>query len=134
MQLHHIGIVVDSIDRHSVRYRDYLGLTPLAPPVIDPVQGVRIQFWGDGGTTAVELIEPASASSTVTGFLKKGGGLHHLCYQVDDIESALAHAESLGALCTCSPVRAPALDNRRVCFVVYRDLGLVEFVERNKHE
>jgi methylmalonyl-CoA/ethylmalonyl-CoA epimerase len=131
MDLHHIGIVVGSIERHGERYAECLGLMALGPAVVDPIQDVRIQFWGDGKRTPVELIEPASENSKVSRFLAKGGGLHHLCYEVDDVDSALAEAERKGAICVCRPVPAVALQQRRVCFVVYRDLGLVEFLERN---
>jgi methylmalonyl-CoA/ethylmalonyl-CoA epimerase len=130
MILHHIGIVVDSVEKHQLRYTQYFGLTALGPAVTDPIQRVRIQFLRDDRGTLLELIEPAGENSTVSGFLAKGGGLHHVCYEVDDIESTLSSAEQERAICVCRPVPAVALELRRVCFVVYPDLGLVEFLER----
>ncbi len=130
MNLHHIGIVVDSVERHQLRYAKYLGLTPLGPAVMDPIQRVRIQFLSDGRGTPLELIEPVGENSTVSRFLAKGGGLHHVCYEVDDIDATLVSAERERAICVCRPVPAVALELRRVCFVVYPDLGLVEFLER----
>src|SRR5678815_1838236 len=112
MELHHVGIVVDSVEQHGVRYAACFGLKALGPLVYDPIQDARIQFWGDDRGGRVELIEPASEKSKVSRFLEKGGGLHHLCYEVGDINTALTEAERRGAVCACPPVPAVAIEHR----------------------
>jgi catechol 2,3-dioxygenase-like lactoylglutathione lyase family enzyme len=100
------------------------------PPTIDEVQGVRCQFMkmGDGGL--LELLEPYGDKSPIQRHLQKGGGLYHLCFEVDDLDLTLQRLRDTGdAIVVCEPVPAPAIDNRRVAFVVTTDRDLIEFVE-----
>src|SRR6266496_3082843 len=91
MKLHHIGIVVDNIERHAKRYADCLGMQPTSPVELDPIQKVHVQFIaGHGDEVSLELIQPAGKDSPVTNALKKGGGLNHLCFEVADIHRSIA--------------------------------------------
>ena len=85
MRLHHVGIVVEDLAKYGEAYGKFLGLSVDSPAHHDPIQ-VHIQFWKDGGGNLLELIEPAAPDSPVHGVLKKGGGLNHLCYEVDDLD------------------------------------------------
>jgi len=129
MRLHHIGIVVDDIERHGAHYAEQLELQPLSPIVTDPVQRVRVQFWGDGRGVSLELIQPLGEDSPVRRFLEKGGGLNHLCFEVEDIAGAVEYARTKGAICVVDPVPAMAFSGRRIAFLFFRYIGLVEFVE-----
>ena len=62
----------------------------------DPVQRVRVSFFRpfDARNPVFELVEPAEAQSPVSSFLEKGGGLHHVCYEVDDLDLALQRGQS----------------------------------------
>jgi len=129
MRLHHVGIVVDDIERHGTRYAEQLGLRPLSAIVTDPMQRVQVQFWGDGREVSLELIQPLDDDSPVSRFLEKGGGLNHLCFEVEDIVAAVEQARAKGAICVSGPVPAAAFDGQRIAFLFFRDIGLVEFVE-----
>jgi len=129
MRLHHVGIVVDDIERHGTRYAEQFGLQPLSAIVTDPIQRVQVQFWGDGREVSLELIQPLDDDSPVSRFLEKGGGLNHLCFEVEDITAAVEHAQTKGAICIGGPVPAVAFNGRRIAFLFFRDIGLVEFVE-----
>ena len=130
MRLHHVAYVTRNLDQKAAELAGLLGLRTAGPPVIDQVQGVRIQFMetGDGGL--LELLEPYGEKSPVRRHLQKGGGLYHLCFEVDDLEATLQRLRDTGdAIVVCEPVPAPAIDNRRVAFVVTTDRDLIEFVE-----
>ena len=130
MKLHHVGIVVESIERQARRYADFLGLAPVSAVVMDATQKVNVQFLAEkAGETSVELIEPLPGESPVRRALEKGGGLNHLCFEVTDIEEAVRRAEGNGALCVRAPVPAAAFEGRRIAFVFFRGMGLIEFVE-----
>jgi methylmalonyl-CoA/ethylmalonyl-CoA epimerase len=130
MKFHHVGIVVENIERSAAQYRQLFGLEPISAVVIDPVQRVNVQFLASHGSTAsVELVEPLPGESPARGALKKGGGLNHVCFEVTDIEKSVRQAELEGVLCVCRPVQAAAFDGRRIAFLFYRGIGLVEFVE-----
>jgi methylmalonyl-CoA/ethylmalonyl-CoA epimerase len=89
----HIGIAVPDIDAALAFYRDVLGLTPAAPEEADGARIVAIRF----GESDVELLEPHSPDSPIAKFLaKRGPGIHHVCYQVPDLDAALAACRAAG--------------------------------------
>ncbi|HIJ85871.1 MAG: methylmalonyl-CoA epimerase [Magnetococcales bacterium] len=87
-RLNHVAIVVPDLDAAAARYRDDMGAKVEAAHDI-PEHGVRVVMVRLDNTT-VELLHPMSDSSPVAGFLKKnpGGGLHHVCYEVQDVVAA----------------------------------------------
>ena len=96
--LHHFGFVVSSIVSAAENFVVSLSARWDGKVIHDPIQGVRVAFFepADPRNPVVELVEPASEGSPVSYFLKrKGGGLHHLCYEVDDLESGLPQAKSV---------------------------------------
>ena len=98
----------------------------------DPVQRVRVAFLqpDDPRNPVIELVEPAGEASPVFKFLEKGGGLHHLCYEVTDLEAGLREARSLGMLIVAGPVPALAFGGRRISWVYSKNRLLLEFLER----
>lgn len=90
--IHHVAIVVRSIDEAVPRYRELFGLAPEADPVIFTPQRVRLCFLPTGPEPAarIELVEPVDADSGVARFLaERGEGLHHLCFVTDDLPGTL---------------------------------------------
>ncbi len=86
--IHHVAIIVRSIDAALPRYRDLFGLLPEADPIDFASQGVRLCFLrtGPGQEARIELIEPLDDASGVARFLAtRGEGLHHICLATDDL-------------------------------------------------
>lgn len=130
MKLHHVGMVVPDIARSGQRCATALGVEPSGPVFLDPIQQVYVQFWSlPGSDSNIEFIQPASESSPSAQLLKRGGGLTHLCFEVQDLERAVEDACSRGALVVQHPLPAEAFGGRRIAFVIYQDLGVLEFVE-----
>ena len=98
--IHHVAIVVRSIDAALPRYRELLGLLPEAAPTVFDSQRVRLCFLPTGPAPAarIELVEPIDAESGVARFLgQRGEGVHHVCFITDDLPAtleALAAAEA----------------------------------------
>lgn len=91
--LHHVAVVVRSIDDALPRYARLFGWTPEAEPFVFPSQRVRLCFLATGASPAarVELVEPIDADSGVARFLAaRGEGLHHVCLATDDLPADLA--------------------------------------------
>lgn len=84
----HIGIVVHDIDATLPYYRDHLGLAVSHDERL-PEAGVRLVYL-DGGGTLIQLVQPLGPGPLADHLERHGEGLHHLCYAVDDIPSALA--------------------------------------------
>jgi methylmalonyl-CoA/ethylmalonyl-CoA epimerase len=96
-KLNHVAIVVPDLAAASALYRDTLGATVLPPHTL-PEHGVAAAFV-ELGNTRIELLEPLGEDSPVRGFLARNteGGMHHLCYEVDDIRSARDRLRAAGA-------------------------------------
>ena len=92
--LHHVAIVVRSIEASLPRYRDLFGLAPEADPIVFVAQRVRLCFIPTGPEPAarIELVEPIDDDSGVARFLaSRGEGVHHLCFVTDDLPRELEH-------------------------------------------
>ncbi|MBV5341747.1 MAG: methylmalonyl-CoA epimerase [Deltaproteobacteria bacterium] len=95
-KINHMGIAVKSLDDAIPFYRDNLGMA-LAGIEEVPEQKVRVAMLGVG-ESMIELLEPTSAESPVAKFIEKNGaGIHHIAYEVDDIETAIATLLAGGA-------------------------------------
>jgi methylmalonyl-CoA/ethylmalonyl-CoA epimerase len=129
MRLHHVGIVVENLATYGDACGNFLGLSPDSLVFHDPIQKVHIQFWKDAGGNLLELIEPAAPDSPVCGVLKKGGGLNHLCYEVENFDEEVRLTLERGAIPAGAVAPAVAFSGRRVAFLFLPDLNLVEFVE-----
>jgi len=78
----------------------------------------------------VELVEPGGPESPVSRFVERGGGLHHLCYEVKDLDSHLRFCRSVGTMIIRPPVHAMAFGGRRIAWGVTRKRLLMELLER----
>lgn len=133
-RLNHVGVATPSLEASIAMYRDLLGADAIGEPFDLPAQGVKVCFI-DASNTQIELIEPYDAASPITGFLAKNpaGGQHHLCFEVADIDAAVADLTAKGARVLGKP-RIGA-HGTPIVFVHPRDLGgvLIELMETPDH-
>jgi methylmalonyl-CoA/ethylmalonyl-CoA epimerase len=96
-RLNHVAIVVPDLRAGIAIYRDLLG-AKVSEPQGQPDHGVTVVFV-ELSNTKVELLEPLGDNSPVKGFLERNpaGGIHHLCYEVDDIIAARDRLTAAGA-------------------------------------
>ena len=96
-RLNHVAIVVPDVAKAAAIYRDRLGAEVSAPQKL-PLHGVTVVFVALPNTK-IELLEPLGEASPVRSFLARNpaGGLHHLCYEVDDILAARDRLRAEGA-------------------------------------
>ena len=129
-RLDHIGIAVRNLAERIAFYRDVLGV-PLVREEIVATESVRVAFLGSG-ETHVELLEPLDGKGPIADFLaRRGEGIHHLCFGVDDIEAALARARAAG-LEVAGEAPRPGAGGCRVAFLHPRTTGgiLIELSEK----
>lgn len=94
-RIHHVGIVVRSLEEGYRFYRDLLGL-PLVKEATVQDQGVRAALL-QVGESEIELLEPIDPKGGVAKFLeRRGEGLHHVCFATDDVEAELAATKAKG--------------------------------------
>ncbi|SFO23816.1 methylmalonyl-CoA epimerase [Mesorhizobium sp. NFR06] len=96
-RLNHVALAVPDLAAATAAYRDTLGAR-LSEPQALPEHGVSVVFV-DVGNTKIELLEPLGDASPIAAFLEKNpsGGMHHVCYEVDDILAARDRLKASGA-------------------------------------
>ncbi len=96
-RLNHVAIAVPDLAAGTAVYRDLLGATVSAPQP-EPDHGVTVVFV-ELGNTKIELLEPLGEASPIAKFLgsNPSGGIHHICYEVDDIMAARDRLTAEGA-------------------------------------
>ena len=131
MKLHHIGIVVESIQKSLGELTNYLDFESTTMPSLVGSQKVNICFLKTNNVF-LELIEPAEENSPISNFIKKGGGFHHLCFEVDDIHLELEKMKKNGAHIIVDVVKG--FEERLTAFVMLdmknTNCNLIELAEK----
>jgi methylmalonyl-CoA/ethylmalonyl-CoA epimerase len=131
IRLHHVGYVVRSITEVADRFAQSVAASWDQKIFQDPLQDAKVAFLA--GTVQefplVELVEPVSEGSPVANFLKRGGGLHHLCYEVESLDKQLEFSRTIGGKIVRPPLPAVAFDGRRIAWVYTKDRLLLEFLD-----
>lgn len=123
----HIGIAVESLEQILPLYRDLLGLTD-SP--LEAADGARIAGLS-AGESLVELLEPDESASPVGKFLaKRGPGIHHICFAVDDLDGTLERCKAAGVHLIDERPRLGA-EGKRIAFLHPRSTAgtLIELTE-----
>ena len=120
-RLNHVAIAVRDIGKAARVYRDTLG-AEVSPAVPQPDHGVTTVFV-ELPNTKIELLEPLGENSPIAKFLEKNpsGGMHHICYEVDDIEAACEQMRAQGATITGTGKPRIGAHGKPVVFLHPRD-------------
>tara|TARA_Y100001935_G_C17251420_1_gene481221 strand:+ start:527 stop:931 length:405 start_codon:yes stop_codon:yes gene_type:complete len=96
-KLNHIAIATPNLDKAIRTYKDILGVK-ISDPLDQIEHGVKVVFI-EIPNTKIELLEPLGENSPIENFLEKNkkGGIHHICFEVEDIDSAILRLKKDGA-------------------------------------
>ena len=130
-RLNHVALAVPDLETAARLYRDTLGARVSAPESL-PEHGVRVVFV-ELPNTRIELLEPLGADSPIAAFLANNpaGGMHHICYEVDDIPAAIARLKRAGARVLGDGEPKTGAHGRPVIFLSPKDFAgtLIELEE-----
>ena len=130
--LHHIGWAVESIERAVLEFQ-MMGYR-LIKMCDDESRNVRLALLGleegNCGDYLIELVEPLQSGSPVDSVVRRGGGVYHVCFEVDDIQKSVEMLVSRGYILVESPREAELFEGRKVAFLWKNGIGLVELLEK----
>jgi methylmalonyl-CoA/ethylmalonyl-CoA epimerase len=134
--LHHVGFVVADIAAEVKGFARSLAATWDGRVYEDPYQRVKIAFLTlRPGDPLIELVEPMGQDSPVHRFLtERGGGLHHVCYAVGDLEVRMAEMKACRSVIIRRPKPAVAFDGRRIAWLLTAEKLLVELLEKGHQQ
>ncbi len=131
-KIDHIGIAVKSLEEAKKFYENAFGLDP-SPVESVPSQMVTLIFF-QAGDTRIELLEGTSHESPISKFIdKKGEGIHHICYEVDNLRETLSKLQELGIKLIDKEPRTGA-HGKLIAFLNPKSTGgtLIELTEKDK--
>jgi methylmalonyl-CoA/ethylmalonyl-CoA epimerase len=122
-RLNHVAIAVPDLAAASAQYRTMLGAEVTEPQAL-PEHGVTVVFI-ELPNTKIELLEPLGEGSPIAAFLEKNpsGGMHHVCYEVEDILAARDHLRNEGARVLGSGEPKIGAHNKPVLFLHPKDFN-----------
>lgn len=131
LSFHHVGFVVPEIAATVEGFVRSLGATWDGRVYEDPHQKVKVTFLATRpGDPQIELVEPVGEDSPVLRFLReRGSALHHVCYEVEDLEQSMAEMKRRGAVIARRPKPAVAFQGRRIAWILTAEKLLVELLE-----
>lgn len=126
---HHIGYAVKDIAITAAFYTKAGWM--LSDIYTDRIQNTFIAFLSRDGFPMIELVAPIDESSPICNILKKvGNATYHVCYEVPDIDSAIMELRALRYMPLFKPVEAVGINNKRICYLMNPEVGLIEVVEQ----
>ncbi len=132
MIIHHIGLVVKNIEDHFTKYfKNALGYNEISQIYNDNIIGVRVAFVNLNNLINIELVEPLNSDSPVSNYLqKRGQTLHHLCFEVNNLETECERLRDNNYFITMPPTPAVAFGGRKVAFLMSKDENyLIELLQ-----
>jgi len=127
LKIHHIGYLVKKIEKAKQAFES-LGYLTKQDTVYDDIRKVHICFLTKDGC-CVELVSPAAGDSVAAGLMKKyKNSPYHICYEADDPEAAYRKLTADGFTAIDAPTPAPALEGRRVVFLISPVIGMIELI------
>ncbi len=128
MKVHHVGYFVKNIEK-SLKTFMSLGYEVEQETVRDEYRGIDITFLMKDGYR-VELVSPYTQESVVYDLRKKmGNSPYHICYEVDNLDTAIEELQEQRFVVSQEPHEAVAIEGKRVCFLVHGQIGIIELVE-----
>jgi methylmalonyl-CoA/ethylmalonyl-CoA epimerase len=131
LSLHHIGVVVKDISQAAGSFIEQFGYQVQSAVIHDPTQTAYVQFLQlPGDPVYLELVSPDRSDSKLTNALNKGGGLHHMCYSTNDIDTTCRQLRAVGLFLLQAPIPAVAFSGRRIAWLMGQERIPLELVEK----
>jgi methylmalonyl-CoA/ethylmalonyl-CoA epimerase len=131
----HVAVTTRRFEETLADYLSKPGAELAKGPGWNPTQKVDYAFVVMGGSLTVEILGlKEGVASPIEQHVRRGGGAHHLCFLVADINVALAEVKAARGMVVLKPTPDIAFAGRRIAFFMHRAHGLVELVEAEKRE
>lgn len=132
MIIDHVGIVVKSIEKGLKLWTSIFGYQQTTEIITNTRQKVKVVFLNKENSVEIKLIEPTESTSPVYTLAQRGGGLHHLCFKCDDVETELDNLRGQGLRILTQPQPGEAFQNEKIAFI-FAGQGLnIELIDTEK--
>lgn len=132
MIIDHICFAVKNLDKGIKNWEEAFEYKQITEIVANKRQKVRVVFLGKEDSITVKLIEPFEDNASMSEFVKKGGGFHHLCFRCDNVEEQMKEMKKKGSIILVHPQSGEAFEDERIAFMLTKFGITFELVDTDK--
>lgn len=132
MNIDHICFAVKNINEGIDYWKKVFGYTQMTKIVENSVQRVKVTFLKKDNSILVKLIEPLESNQSITNFVSRGGGFHHLCFKCTDIDQQFEELTEKGLIPLSKPQKGEAFNNNKIAFLLARYNLNVELIDTDE--
>lgn len=132
MKLDHICFAVKNINEGILYWEDIFGYRQMTDVISNTLQKVKVVFLSKEDSLLIKLIEPHLDNLSLINFVNKGGGFHHLCFRVEDMEAQLKDLKGKGLLTLVPPQTGEAFNNHDIAFLLARYGLNIELIDTDE--
>ena len=132
MKIDHICFAVKNISEGISYWEDVFSYRQMTEVIVNSLQKVKVSFLCKEDSMLVKLIEPLADNQSLVNFVNRGGGFHHLCFRVEDMDKQISELKGKGLLMLVPPQPGEAFNNHDITFMLAR-FGLnVELIDTDE--
>jgi len=132
MKLDHICFAVKNINEGILYWEDVFGYRQMTDVINNTLQKVKVVFLSKEDSLLIKLIEPHLDNLALINFVNRGGGFHHLCFRVEDMEAQLKDLKGKGLLTLVPPQPGEAFNNHDIAFLLARYGLNIELIDTDE--
>ncbi|MBP1665678.1 MAG: methylmalonyl-CoA epimerase [Bacteroidetes bacterium] len=132
MKIDHICFAVKNISEGISYWEDLFGYRQMTEVIVNSLQKVKVSFLCKEDSMLVKLIEPLADNQSLVNFVNRGGGFHHLCFRVEDMDKQISLLKGKGLLMLVPPQPGEAFNNHDIAFMLARNGLNVELIDTSE--
>ena len=132
MKIDHICFAVKNIKEGISYWESVFGYKQMTQVVNNSLQKVKVVFLCKHESIMVKLIEPQEDNLSLINFVNRGGGFHHLCFRVEDMEEQLSELKEKGLIMLVPPQPGEAFNNHNIAFLLAKYGTNVELIDTDE--
>jgi methylmalonyl-CoA/ethylmalonyl-CoA epimerase len=132
MNIDHICFAVKNLKEGITYWEDVFGYRQMTEIVTNTRQKVKVTFLSKDESITIKLIEPVEGNQSLTNFVNRGGGFHHVCFKCSDINSKMDELKKKGLLQLVPPQPGEAFNNNNIAFLLARYGLNIELIDTDE--
>ena len=132
MKIDHICFAVKNISEGVSYWESVFGYRQMTEVVVNTLQKVKVVFLAKKESILIKLIEPTEENQSLINFVNRGGGFHHLCFRVEDMNKKISELKEKGLLTLVPPQPGEAFNNHEIAFMLAKYGINIELIDTDE--
>lgn len=132
MIIDHISFAVKNLNDGIAYWENIFGYKQMTQVVENSLQKVKVVFLGKSDSITIKLIEPLESNRSLSNFVNRGGGFHHLCFRCSNINDQIRDLTEKGLITLVKPQPGEAFNNHEIAFLLARYGLNIELIDTDE--